>query len=167
MQDSYQRRTLVDTCAILMDFIEPDMKVLDVGCGSGVLTLVAARQAHAGHVIGIDADCRAVDATQRTLTHNVVSNAEAKLSDCGQAVLDQQFTAVITNPPFHQQRATTYVVAEQIIRQAAALLRRRGRLYLVANSFLKYGPIIQETFGNAEMLHKTNRYNIWYATKRR
>ena len=142
-------------------------QVLDVGCGSGVLTLVAARQAHAGHVIGLDADCRAVEATRRTLAHNSIPNAEAMLSDCGQAVSDRQFTAVVTNPPFHQERATTYVIAEQIIREAAALLQRRGRLYLVANSFLKYGPIVEEAFGSAEVLRKTNRFKVWYATKTR
>ena len=70
-------------------------------------------------------------------------------------------------PPFHHERATTYVIAEQIIREAAALLQRHGRLYLVANSFLKYGPVIEQAFGNVEILRKTNRFKVWSATKKR
>jgi 16S rRNA (guanine1207-N2)-methyltransferase len=147
--------------------LEADEQVLDIGCGSGVLTLVASRQAHAGKVIGLDADCRAVEATRRTLAHNQIGNAQAMLSDCAEAVSDRSFTALITNPPFHQERATTYAIAEQIVRDASALLRQRGRLYLVANAFLKYGPIIQEAFGNAELLRQTNRFKVWYATKQR
>jgi 16S rRNA (guanine1207-N2)-methyltransferase len=147
--------------------LQSDDRVLDIGCGSGVLALVASRQAHAGQVIGLDADCRAVEATRRTLAHNRVANAQSMLSDCGEAVSDQSFSAVVTNPPFHQERATTYAIAEQIVRDAASLLRKRGRLYLVANAFLKYKPIIEAAFGNAELLRQTNRFNVWYASKRR
>ena len=92
-----------------------------------------------------------------------------KNAPCGgaEAVGDRSFTALVTNPPFHQERATTYTIAEQIVRDAAALLRRRGRLYLVANAFLKYEPVIQEAFGNVELLRQTNRFKVWYATKRK
>jgi 16S rRNA (guanine1207-N2)-methyltransferase len=142
-------------------------QVLDMGCGSGVLAIVASRQACTGQVVGLDVDCRAVEATRRTLAHNQITNAQAALSDCGQSVHGQSFTAVVTNPPFHHERATTYAIAEQIVREAAALLRKRGRLYLVANAFLKYEPIIRSAFGNAKLLRQTNRFKVWYATKRR
>jgi 16S rRNA (guanine1207-N2)-methyltransferase len=142
-------------------------RVLDIGCGSGVLSLVAARQAQDGHVTAVDADCRAVEATRRTLIHNHIGNAEVILSDCGWAVRDRSFTVVVTNPPFHQDKSTTYVIAEQIIRDAAHLLQRDGRLYLVANSFLKYRPIIQDAFGNVSRLCHTNHFTVWHAVKRR
>jgi 16S rRNA (guanine1207-N2)-methyltransferase len=143
-----------------------DDHVLDVGCGTGVLTVVAARQAHRGTVTAVDVDCRAIEATRRTLALNKVANAEVLISDCGQAVQDRTFSAVVTNPPFHQEQATTYAVARQIVRDAAGLLRRRGELYLVANSFLKYRPTIEDAFGNVEVLRRTNRFTVWHAVKR-
>jgi 16S rRNA (guanine1207-N2)-methyltransferase len=140
-------------------------RVLDIGCGTGVLTLYAARQAPDGQVTAVDVDCRAVEATRRTLTLNQITNAEVKLSDCGDAVQNQTFSAVVTNPPFHREQATTYVIADQIIRDAARLLETGGRLYLVANSFLKYRPMIETTFGNATILRETTKFKVWQAIK--
>jgi 16S rRNA (guanine1207-N2)-methyltransferase len=140
-------------------------EVLDLGCGSGVLTLVAARQACEGHVTGVDVDGRAVEATHRTLALNEITNARSLLGDCVEAVYDRLFDAVVTNPPFHQERATTYAIAEQIIQDAARLLRPFGRLYLVANQFLKYEPIIEQAFGQAQLLSRNRGFKVWYAEK--
>ena len=127
--------------------------------------LLAARQARDGTVVGVDVDCRAVEATQRTLAMNQAGNAQARLSDCTEAVEGQTFSAVVTNPPFHQERSTTYAIAEQIIRDAARVLCARGQLYLVANSFLGYAPIIEREFGHADLLCETKSYKVWHATR--
>jgi 16S rRNA (guanine1207-N2)-methyltransferase len=147
--------------------LDPDDRVLDLGSGCGILSLVAARQATRGNIVAVDADCRAVEATRRTLAYNHVAHAQALISDCAWAVRDQAFTAVVTNPPFHRQRDTTYAVVEQMIRDAARLLLPGGRLYLVANRFLRYGPLIEEAFGSANALSQTNRFTVWYASKER
>lgn len=147
--------------------LKPDARVLDLGSGSGILTLVAAQQANDGWAIGVDVDCRAVEATRRTLALNAVANAQAALSDCAEAVWDQTYTAIITNPPFHREQATTYALAEQIIADARQLLERGGQLYLVANGFLRYGPILERALGNAEVLRQTGRFKVWRAVKRR
>ncbi len=147
--------------------LSPEARVLDVGSGSGALTLVAARQADKGSVIGVDVDCRAVEATRRTLALNTLANAQATLSDCAEAVWGQTFTSIVTNPPFHREQATTYALAEQIIADACQLLEQRGQLYLVANSFLRYGPILESAFGNAQVLSQTGRFKVWHAVKRR
>jgi 16S rRNA (guanine1207-N2)-methyltransferase len=147
--------------------LEPDDRVLDLGSGCGILSLVAARQAVHGSVVAVDADCRAVEATQRTLAYNRMSDAQTMASDCAWAVRDQAFTTVVTNPPFHRERDTTYAVVEQIVCDAARLLLPGGRLYLVANRFLRYGQLIEESFGNVTPLRQTNRYTVWHAIKER
>ena len=151
--------------ALLDRPLQDDDAVLDIGSGSGVLSLVAARQAASGTVVAVDADCRAVEATRRTLAQARAVRAEVHASDCAWAVRDRSFSAVITNPPFHRQRGTTYAISEQIIRDAGRLLVTGGRLYLVANRFLRYGPLIEAAFGNAAPLRQDNRYTVWYATK--
>jgi 16S rRNA (guanine1207-N2)-methyltransferase len=142
-----------------------DDRVWDIGCGGGPLTLLAARQAKHGHVVATDVDQRAVQATQKTITLNKLQNAQALLCDCAEELKGQTFSAVVTNPPFHQARATTYAIAEQIIGEAARLLEIGGRMYLVANSFLQYKPMIDRAFGGAQLLAETRGFKIWHAIK--
>jgi 16S rRNA (guanine1207-N2)-methyltransferase len=147
--------------------LRADDRVLDLGCGCGVLTLIAAQQAYAGQVVGIDVDCRAETATRRTLALNQIENADVLLGDCAEPFSTGTFSAVVTNPPFHQERATTYAVAEQIIREASRVLVPGGRLYLVANHFLRYKPMIEAAFGEAKLLAEDQGYKIWHATRAR
>ena len=119
------------------------------------------------------------ESTRRTLAANRVSNAEVMVSDCGAAVLPaspgqgldrrndtRRFDGVITNPPFHQGVGVDYEVARQFVRDAARVLRRGGRLFLVANRFLCYGDLIRETFGNVTTAYADNRYHVLSAVAR-
>jgi 16S rRNA (guanine1207-N2)-methyltransferase len=146
--------------------VEEGERVLDIGCGTGVLSVAAARRTGATNVWAVDADCRAVDATRRTMALGGGPEGKVLLSDCAEAVRDLSFDVVISNPPFHREQATTYAVAAQIIREAARLLRRHGRLYLVANAFLKYRTLIEAAFGNADLVRQDNRYTVWSAVRR-
>jgi 16S rRNA (guanine1207-N2)-methyltransferase len=135
-------------------------RVLDLGCGAGLASLAAARRAPQGRVMLVDADARAVESARRTLAANKVADGEVLLSDCASAVLGRKFDVVVTNPPFHQGVGVDYEVACQFVRDAARVLRRGGRLFLVANRFLRYGDLIAETFGNVETAYADNRYHV-------
>jgi 16S rRNA (guanine1207-N2)-methyltransferase len=82
------------------------------------------------------------------------------LSDCAAAVLERRFDVVITNPPFHQGVGVDYEVACQFVRDSARVLRSGGRLFLVANRFLRYGDLIKEVFGSVETAYADNRYHV-------
>lgn len=140
-------------------------RVLDLGCGCGVLTLFAARRAPRGRVVGVDVDCRAVEATRRTLEADGLSHAEAVLSDCVEAIADRRLDVVVTNPPMHQGKRAAFNVPEQFIRDAARVLKADGRLFLVAHRFLKYGRTMRETFGDVRVLREDSKFRVWCAER--
>jgi len=135
-------------------------RVLDLGCGTGLAGLAAARRAPDGQVVFVDTDVRAVESARRTLEANGIANGEALLSDCGSAVFERCFDVVIANPPFHQGVGVDYEVACQFVRDAARVLRRGGRLFLVANRFLRYGDLIRQVFGDVKTAYADNRYHV-------
>jgi ubiquinone/menaquinone biosynthesis C-methylase UbiE len=52
----HARRTAGEAAAILMPHLKPDMRVLDVGCGPGSITVGLAEAVAPGEVVGIDVD---------------------------------------------------------------------------------------------------------------
>jgi len=87
------------------------------------------------------------------------------LSDGAAAVRDVRFDVVLTNPPFHQERQTDYNVAHQFIRDAARVLQRRGRLYVVANRFIRYEDPLREHFYEVSVAYEDNLYRVLLATR--
>ena len=154
--------------AALVDAMEIDAhaRVLDLGCGTGLAGLAAARRTPGGQVVLVDADARAVESARRTLAANDIANGETLLSDCGSAVLERRFDCVVSNPPFHQGVGVDYDVARQFVRDAARVLCRGGHLFLVANRFLRYGDLVRETFGNVATVYSDNRYHVLAAILR-
>ena len=56
-------------------YVKPDTTVFDVGCGSGILAIVAAKLG-AKHVVGVDLDPVAVDSSKENIGFNDLDNIE-------------------------------------------------------------------------------------------
>lgn len=72
--------------------------VLDVGAGSGVLALTAARQG--GRVTALDVNPLAVETTRENAARNGLS-VTCLVSDVFDALPPQPFDVVLVNPPFY------------------------------------------------------------------
>lgn len=79
----------------LAALVEPGRSVLDVGCGSGVLSVVAAR-AGAARVVAIDVDAGAVAATRANAERNGVGEA-VEASATPMQELTDAFDVVVAN----------------------------------------------------------------------
>ncbi|MBK8193018.1 MAG: methyltransferase [Lewinellaceae bacterium] len=90
---------------IFLNFLEnidfQGKKVLDIGAGSGVLALFAAKKG--AQVTAVDINPLAVDATRRNARENNL-DIQAIESDLFDHVPPQRFDLVLINPPYYPQQ---------------------------------------------------------------
>lgn len=154
--------------ALLLEALDVHVtdNALDLGCGSGFIGAFLAEQAGKGQVTLVDTSLTSVEAARRLLEERGLSNVRVLASDGTQAVRDQRFTLVATNPPFHLGGLQTTAVAERFIREAAQVLLPRGRFYLVANRFLRYEPVCRACFGEVREVAGNARFKVLRASGR-
>jgi 16S rRNA (guanine1207-N2)-methyltransferase len=135
-------------------------EALDIGCGAGYIGCHVASRALKGKVTMADASLAAVDAARHMIEQRGLTNAHVLASDGTQAVREQRFDLIVTNPPFHIGGIQTTEIGHRFIREAAHVMRPRGRFYLVANRFLKYEPTMRECFGTVEEVGGNTRFKV-------
>ncbi len=146
---------------LLLDCLEVTSgeSVLDVGCGYGIIGLVAARLG-AGHVDMVDVNLLAIASARENIAGNATANAEAFLSDAFSAVGDKRYDLIASNPPFHTGKSVDYAVAHAFVEHARSSLKSGGRLLVVANKFIRYDHLMRTTFNTVEYLVETNKYHV-------
>ncbi|ELY4599310.1 16S rRNA (guanine(1207)-N(2))-methyltransferase RsmC [Cronobacter malonaticus] len=148
---------------LLLSTLSPHTKgkVLDVGCGAGVLAAVLASHSPKVRLTLCDVSAPAVEASRATLAANgfegevVASNVFSEIKG--------RFDMIISNPPFHDGMETSFEAAQTLIRSAVRHLNIGGELCIVANAFLPYPNVLDETFGNHEVLAQTGRFKVYRA----
>lgn len=137
-------------------------RVLDLGCGSGVLALWAA-QAGAAQVLALDDDLAAV---RSCAASTASAQVEARWSDLTSDVaLGAGFDVVLTNPPFHVGRQVVGALSEAFAAAAAQSLRPGGRLWLVANAALPFERLLAGWDALREVTPSgERRYRVFSAT---
>ena len=143
--------------------VAPGETVLDLGCGYGIVGLVAAEKA--GTVYLVDADAEAVESARRTVALHGRSNCRVVAGDGVAAVDSVSFDVVATNPPFHQGKATDLDLVQRWIRDIANVLRPGGRLYLVANRFLRYEDTLRAALTSVEAVCSDSRFKVLRAER--
>jgi 16S rRNA (guanine1207-N2)-methyltransferase len=161
---SYDR--LDEGSALLLSVLQvPEgSRVLDVGCGYGILGLAASRWG-ASCVDMIDVDLLAVASAQESAILTGVGNASAFPSDVLSAVRESEYDLVVSNPPFHIGKAVDYEVAQAFIEDSWRVLRPGGRLTIVANRFLRYDKAMRSAFRHLDCIAETGRYWVLSAER--
>ncbi len=77
----------------------------------------------------------------------------------------RELAAIVSNPPFHQGVHTDYQASERLLQRAAEHLAPGGELRLVANSFLKYPPLIERHLGPCRTLAEGDGFRIYSARR--
>lgn len=138
------------------------LKVLDMGCGDGIVSAWLAQRGH--HVTAVDISAFAVEACKRTLAANGLEGRVLS-SDVFSALEGEQFDWIISNPPFHKERDISYGPSQRLISQAPEHLSSGGRLVIVANGFLPYPDHLQRAFQDFHTLADNRRFKVYAANQ--
>jgi 16S rRNA (guanine1207-N2)-methyltransferase len=158
----FARGKMDEGTRILLEALEVRVTdvALDLGCGAGFIGAYIAQRATKGQVTMVDASLVAVDAAQHLIEQEGLINAQVLPGNGAQELLEQRFDLVVTNPPFHIGGIQTTEIAERFIREAAQVLRPRGRFYLIANRFLKYEPTMRACFKTVEEIAGNRSFKV-------
>lgn len=161
----FARGGLDEGSALLCEVLDLDAAetVLDLGCGGGLVGMLAARLAPQAQVTLVDSNTAAVELARANIARNAITNAEVLVSDATAAVSDRRFTVIATNPPFHQGRVQTTDIALRFISAAQQALAPGGRFYLVCNRFLPYERSLRTAFSDVREVGGNGRYRVLLA----
>ncbi|MET7621387.1 methyltransferase [Streptomyces sp. NPDC005408] len=145
----------------------PD-RVVDLGCGNGVVGTATALANPEASVTFIDESFSAVASAEATYRENVASEAKAEflVGDGLSGVADGTVDLVLNNPPFHSHRATTDTAARRMFGGARRVLRPGGELWVVGNRHLGYHVKLRRLFGNCEVVASDPKFVVLRAVRK-
>lgn len=142
-------------------------RVVDLGCGNGVVGLAMALADPRAEVLFVDESFQAVASAQAThLANGAPGHAEFRVGDGLSGVPARSVDLVLNNPPFHSHQATTDATARRMFTGARRALRPGGELWVIGNRHLGYHVQLRRLFGNSEVVASDPKFVLLRAVKR-
>ncbi|MFF3060524.1 methyltransferase [Streptomyces sp. NPDC057909] len=143
-------------------------RIVDLGCGNGVVGTSAALANPEATVTFIDESYLAVASAEATFRANLGTDAVADflVGDGMADVPPGSVDLVLNNPPFHSHQATTDATARTMFHGARTALRQGGELWVVGNRHLGYHTQLRRTFGNCTTVAGDPKFVVLRAVKR-
>ncbi|MFQ3556475.1 methyltransferase [Streptomyces gramineus] len=142
-------------------------RVVDLGCGNGVVGTAVALADPTAEVLFVDESFQAVASAEATYKANgVPGHAEFRVGDGLAGVAAGSVDVVLNNPPFHSHQATTDATAWRMFTGAARALRPGGELWVVGNRHLGYHVKLRRLFGNSRLVASDPKFVVLKAVKR-
>lgn len=144
-------------------------KVIDLGCGNGVLGLALLARDAEVEVTFIDESHMAVASARLNVEHNLqdaLPRARFMINNCLDGVEVGSADRILCNPPFHQLQAITDHIAWQMFSDAHRVLPQGGELWIVGNRHLDYHNKLKRLFANAQVVASNSKFVILKAIKR-
>ncbi|MFC3571943.1 methyltransferase [Streptomyces yaanensis] len=140
-------------------------RIVDLGCGNGVVGLAAALDRPEAEVVFVDESYQAVASAEANYRDNAKGTAEFRVGDGLAGVPAASVDLVLNNPPFHSHQATTDATAWRMFTGARRALRPGGELWVIGNRHLGYHVKLRRLFGNSEVVASDAKFVVLKAVK--
>jgi len=152
------RGTLAMLSAV--DF-SPDDKLLDLGCGYGIVGIYAAKFIEAQNIVMCDNSRNCIELSKKNAQLNDVNDVKIVLSNGFENIQDNDFTLILSNPPYH----VDFSVPKHFIEKGFNRLRVGGKMYMVTKRKDWYKNKLISIFGGVT-ISELDEYFVFCAEKR-
>lgn len=126
-------------------------KILDMGCGCGLVGLLMAKSMPESRLLMVDSHSRAVEASRFNADKFGIA-AEVELADDGIDSLDESyrgaFDVFVGNPPYYSD----YRIADVFLDTAKKALKTGGVCYTVCKNAAGLKPVQEKYFSSVEVI---------------
>jgi len=143
-------------------------EIVDLGCGNGVIGLMALQQNPLSQVHFVDESYMAVASSRMNIEVNCPQDRERSTFHVNNSLAgypSDRLHAVLCNPPFHQQSAVTDHIAWQMLRDARRCLQDGGELRIVGNRHLDNYHKMKKLFGNCTTVASNQKFVVLRSVK--
>ncbi|MFV5426602.1 methyltransferase [Acinetobacter sp. YH12135] len=140
-------------------------KIADFGCGAGVISAYLAKLNPENRIFALDVDAFALASTQMTFEKNQLNPQQLEIKAVtGIEDAPLFLHAIVSNPPFHQGIHTHYDASENLCKTSRRHLKSGGELWIVANRFLNYPLLIEQSFGQCTIKADQQGFKVLFAS---
>lgn len=138
-----------------------DDKVLDLGCGYGIVGILAAKLIGADKVTMCDSSPAAVEFAAKNAALNRVEGVRTVISNGFMDIDDKDYAIILSNPPYH----TDFSVAKEFIEKGFNRLKLGGRIMMVTKREDWYKNKLTSIFGGVRVWH-IDGYCVFMSVKK-
>ncbi len=144
-----------------VNFNEND-KILDLGCGYGFIGIYISKIIGQENIVMSDISSDAIKLSKFNAELNNSKDISITQSDCLDDIKENNFSLILTNPPYH----VDFLVPKKFIEQGYKKLKVGGKMYMVTKRREWYKNKFISIFGGVEII-EADGYYIFMAEKRR
>jgi len=142
-------------------------RVVDLGCGNGIVGLTMLKQNPSVEMVFIDASARAIDSARQSSEANGFGQSVEfyQVDRLVNQLEARSVNVVVNNPPFHDERAVGDATAWDMFVDSYTVLRPGGELRVVGNQQLGYHTKLSKIFGNCRTVVSTKKFVVLSAMR--
>ena len=137
--------------------------IIDLGCGNGILGIIARRLQPQAHISFVDESYMAIDSAKmnhkQNILHDGKTDASFHVNNCLQG-WQHKADLILCNPPFHQAHSMGDQIAWQMFKQSKEQLNKGGELWIVGNRHLGYHSKLKHLFGHCQTLGSNKKFTV-------